>query len=64
MTAKVNYISATQASYFVHSLIGKTPATFAMVAASELRMQVWNVLRAARWKCRTQKSRGAGTVSG
>jgi len=21
----------------------------------EFRMQVWNVLRAARWKCRTQK---------
>jgi len=40
MTAKVNYISATQASYFVQSLIGKTSAMFAMVAASELRMQV------------------------
>jgi len=32
MTAKVNYISATQASDFVQSLIGKTSATSAMVA--------------------------------
>jgi len=32
----------------------------------ELRMQVWNVLHAARWKCRTQKSpkiRHLGTIT-
>jgi len=26
-------------------------------------MQVWNLLHAARWKCRTQKSRHLGTIA-
>jgi len=26
-------------------------------------MQVWNVLHAARWKCRTQKNRDFGTIA-
>jgi len=29
----------------------------ALVRNSEFKMQVWNVLHSARWKCRTQKSR-------